>query len=289
MGRVSRRSERQLMLDLAAHLAGISAPPRCRFSWEVQTALAIADGAPIGGDFIVFDSSVAAERLRAVAVDASGKGADAATRSIMLAGAISGLLGEVPAEALLPAVNRHILRLGWEEHFATAVHLDVDLRTGDYLIGVAGHPAPAHFAAGSGRWRHLPATGPALGLLTDVQWGHHTGRMLPGDVLLVVTDGVVETPGQDLDLGLDRLLGHAEALVPSQFRNAAHELLRQRRNVGRDDAQVLVLQRGHRPLPKPIPTQQPHLAGVPEPSLPYPNGPGDLAVRARDDVCADGG
>ncbi len=233
-----------MVLDLAEHLRAISVPPWCGPQWTVQTALAVADGAPIGGDFIVFDATPGAHRLQAVVVDASGKGAEAATRSVMLAGAISGLLGEVPSASLLPAVNRHIMRLGWEEHFATAVHLDVDLRSGTYRLGVAGHPAPAQFDAGSGRWALWSATGPLLGVLPDASWGQHAGRLAPGDALLVVTDGVIETPGQDLDMGVDRMLGHAEQLVLSRFVGGADQLLRQRRRVGRDDAQVLLVTRG---------------------------------------------
>lgn len=231
------------MVDLAAHLKAISAPPPCAEAWLVQTALAVADGAPIGGDFIVFARDEAGSRLQAVVVDSSGKGADAATRSVMLAGAISGLLGEVPSDHLLPAANRHILRMGWDEHFATAVHLDLDLDTGAYRLGVAGHPAPAQFDAGSGRWTPLKATGPALGFFGSATWTQHHGELAPGDALLVVTDGVVETPGQDLDTGLDRLLGHAERLVLTDFVGGAEQLLAQRRDIGQDDAQVLLINR----------------------------------------------
>ncbi len=232
-----------MMLDLAAHLKAISAPPECDEGWRVQTALAVADGAPIGGDFMVFARDQRGTRLQAVIVDSSGKGADAATRSVMLAGALSGLLGEVPGDQVLPAANRHILRMGWDEHFATAVHLDLDLDSGGYQLGVAGHPAPAHFDAGSGRWTPLPATGPALGFFGEARWTRHRGRLAPGDALLVVTDGVVETPGQDLDVGLDRMLGHAERLVLTDFEGGAEQLLAQRRQVGQDDAQVLLISR----------------------------------------------
>jgi serine phosphatase RsbU (regulator of sigma subunit) len=236
-----RRGEQQLMLDLAAHLKAISAPPDCTDAWRVQTALAVADGAPIGGDFMVFARDEDGSRLQAVIVDSSGKGAEAATRAVMLAGALSGLLGEVPSGHLLPAVNRHILRMDWDEHFATAVHLDLDLGTGDYRIGVAGHPAPAHYDAGSGRWQPLPATGPALGFFSAASWAQHHRTLAPGDALLVVTDGVVETPGQDLDTGLDRMLGQAERLVLTDFAGGAERLLAQRRHIGQDDAQVLLL------------------------------------------------
>lgn len=231
--------DRRLTLDLAAHLAMVSTPPSCGRGWQVQTAIAIAHGDALGGDFMTF--SVQGDRLQAVVVDTSGKGYAAATRSLMLAGAISGLLGEIAATSLLPAINRHILRMNADEHFATATHLDMDLGTGDYTLGVAGHPAPVVFDAGSGKWNLLPATGPALGFLDDATWDRHHGRLDTGDALVIVTDGVVEVPGEDLDLGLDRLMGHADRLVLTNFTDGADTLLTSRPRPGTDDAQVLLI------------------------------------------------
>jgi serine phosphatase RsbU (regulator of sigma subunit) len=231
----------RLSLDLAAHLQAISTPPSCGSRWTVQTAIAIAEGDALGGDFMVFTKT--GDRLQAVVVDASGKGFDAATRSVMLAGAISGLLGELRSEMLFSAVNRHVLRLDWDEHFATAVHLDLSLDSGEFLLAVAGHPSPVAFDAGAGKWRSYAETGPALGLVPEVTWGQHEGRLQPGDALVVVTDGVIELPGEDLDLGLDRMLGHAERLVLTQFEHGAETLLDRRPRPGRDDAQVLLLHR----------------------------------------------
>lgn len=243
MVRGVRAVDRRLSLDLAAHLSAVSTPPDCGPSWRVQSATAFADEAAIGGDFMVFTHDRKARRLQAVVVDASGKGAEAATRSVMLAGAISGLLGEVPSDVLLPAVNRHVHSLGWEEHFATAAHLDLDLTTGAFRLGVAGHPSPVHFDAGSGRWSQYGVTGPALGFLEDVEWDQHTGRLAPGDALIVVTDGMVEDPKEDLEWGVDRLMGQAERLVLTGFQDGAETLLAQRKRAGSDDAQVLLVNR----------------------------------------------
>jgi len=237
-----RGDERRFSLDLASHLHGISTPPPLPPQWHCEVAVALADDAAIGGDFSVF-TLVEPGVLRAMVVDASGKGAEAATRCVMLAGAINGLLAELPLEAVLPAVNRHVTRLGSDENFATAVLLEVELATGSFQLSVAGHPPPVHFEAGSGRWVTYPTTGPALGFIPDAQWDLHEGRLSADDALIVVTDGVVEVPGADLDWGVDRLLGHAERLVLSGWSGGAEELLAQRKGAGDDDAQVLVLSR----------------------------------------------
>jgi serine phosphatase RsbU (regulator of sigma subunit) len=243
-GRGERRAgERSFSLDLATHLADLSAPPPLAAGWHCEVAVALADEVAIGGDFAVFWTDEPGKQLRAMVVDTSGKGAEAATRAVMLAGAIAGLLGELPTSNVLPAVNRHVARLGNDENFATAAFLDLDLATGTYALAVAGHPPPAQFHAGSGRWETFDVTGPALGLLPDAEWRTHTGMLDVGDALIVVTDGMVEIPGVDLSLGIDRLLGHATRLVLDGWEGGATRLLKQRRRAGSDDAQVLLLTR----------------------------------------------
>lgn len=233
--------ERSFNLDLAQHLADISRPPALGEGWQCEVAVELADDAALGGDFTVF--GLDGSRLRVMLVDTSGKGAEAATRAVMLAGAVAGLLGELPAEQLLPAVNRHVQRVGSEENFATALLLEVDLDEGTFLLGNAGHPPAAHFLAGAGTWTLLEATGPALGFLPDATWSFHQGQLALDDVLLAVTDGVVEVAGTDLDVGFDRFLGQANNLVLHGWVNGARELLDQRRGAGTDDAQVLLLRR----------------------------------------------
>ena len=235
-----RLGEDRFTLDLAALLADISHPPTLPPQWHCEVACVLADEVAIGGDFTVF--ACVGTTLRAMLVDTSGKGREAATRAIMLAGAISGLLYELPTEAVLPAVNRHVQRLGEDENFATAVLLELDLVTGGFLLGNAGHPPAAHFTAGSGQWMQYGPTGPALGFFDSADWSLHSGQLWPNDALLVVTDGVVEVPGSDIDMGVDRLLGEAERLVLTGWADGAQILLDRRRQVG-DDAQVLLLNR----------------------------------------------
>ena len=233
-----------LLLDLAAHLREISTPPPPPAGWQVETALITAGGAEIGGDFVVFDLSEDGKVLSAVLVDTSGKGYVAATRSLMLAGAVSGLLGAVPTDELLDRLNAHIHRRhSWEEHFATAAHLEVDFTTGAYRVGVGGHIPPVLYDAGRGVWEKLESGGAALGLSPGGQWPYVTGVLDPGDAIVLVTDGVVERRGEDLDSGYDRLLGRAERLIGERFRDAAATLLESRPRSGDDDAAVVFLHR----------------------------------------------
>src|SRR5690606_38554452 len=122
---------------------------------------------PLAGDFTVANLADDGRRLDLVVVDVSGKGEEAGTRALMLSGALSGLLGALPPAYFLPSANRYLLRQDWPEGFATAVHIAVDLDSGDYELRTAGHPPALQLSAGSGRWTTLETDGPVLGLMPD--------------------------------------------------------------------------------------------------------------------------
>jgi serine phosphatase RsbU (regulator of sigma subunit) len=121
------------------------------------------------------------------------------------------------------------------------VHVAVDLVTGEYVVRSAGHPPVAQFHAGSGRWSVVAeARGPLLGVVPVVEHPPATGRLDRGDALLLYTDGLVEVPGRDIAVGVDRLLGEAERLVPHGFRDGARQLI-DAVAVGEGDDRALVL------------------------------------------------
>ncbi|GAA2017566.1 PP2C family protein-serine/threonine phosphatase [Catenulispora yoronensis] len=174
-------------------------------------------------------------------VDVSGKGLAAGTRALLLSGAFGGLLGTVPSRDFLTAANKYLLRQDWDEGFATAVHLVVELETGHYRFHSAGHPPIARLTAKTGRWSTEEADGPLLGILDDAEFPATEGCLDRGDALLLFTDGLVERPGRDLEEGLDRLLGAAETRLTSGFTGGADRLINEvAANVNDDRALVVV-------------------------------------------------
>ena len=173
----------------------------------------------------------------------SGKGLQAGTRALLLSGAFGGLLGSVPAGEFLAAANRYLLRQDWDEGFATAVHLVVNLKTGEYECYSAGHPPIAQLAAGSGKWSLLDTVGPALGILDDVAYRPTHGKLAPGDALMLYTDGLIELPGRDLSIGLDRLLGAAETLQTRGFNGGADRVVDAVARKTNDDRAIVLLWR----------------------------------------------
>jgi serine phosphatase RsbU (regulator of sigma subunit) len=215
--------------------------------WHVEVQLRAARDVGLAGDFVasrVYQDAAGVRFLDVVAVDVSGKGVSAGTRALLLSGALGGLLGSVPPERFLVEANRYLLEQHWAEGFATAIYLRVDLDTGAYRVENAGHPPMAHFDSGSGRWEMSPSHGPLLGVLGQVGYDADMGTVRPGDALLLLTDGVIEERGRDVEVGLDRLLGAAEQLVPrGDFRGGAAYLVDHVPARADDDRAIVLLWR----------------------------------------------
>lgn len=234
-----------MLVDLRDRIAGSGEIPTLPQRWQAQTAIRSAHGDGFSGDFLVSTLSQNGHRLEVALVDVSGKGREAGTRALLLSGGMSGIIGSVAAEAFLPAANHYLLRQNWAEGFATAVHLDLDLRTGEYSLGRAGHPAPAQFLVGSGTWRLVGGgRGPLLGVMEGIDYPRVTGRLAHGDALLLYSDGVIESRDYDLSDGVDRMLGVATRVMVDGGHDLADHVCRVARAGAEDDrAAVAILHR----------------------------------------------
>ena len=233
-----------MLVDLRDRLTAQGEMPDLPEGWAAEVVLRSAGGASFSGDFLVATLSDDGDVLEVALVDVSGKGVDAGTRALLLSGAFGGLLGSVPDEEFLPATNRYLIRQHWEEGFATVAHVVIDLSTGEYVVSVAGHPPAVHFASGSGRWRVSEASeGPLLGIFPDAKFVSERGRLARGDALLMFTDGLIEKPGQDISVGIDKLLGEAERLVTRGFRHGARKLIDRVAAAHNDDRAVVLIWR----------------------------------------------
>ncbi len=230
-----------MLVDLRDRLTAHGRIPPLPPGWRVETALRSAHAEAFSGDFLVTAAHRGTGLLEILLVDVSGKGQDAGVRSLQLSGALAGLLGSMPSAQFLTSANHYLLENAWDEGFATAVHLTVELATGDFVVASAGHPSPVHVHAGSGLVELLDTVGgPVLGVVESPEFPRCTGRIEPGDVLLLYTDGLVELPGNDVELGIDRLMGVAEQILSTGRGGADAVLAGVRAGEGDDRALVLV-------------------------------------------------
>jgi hypothetical protein len=214
----------QMLIELRDRIRAQGKLPALPDGWRSTAVLQPADGASFGGDFLVSASD--GKALEVALVDVPGKGIDAGTRALLLSGAFGGLLGSVPQGEFLASCNAYLRRGPSTEGFVTAVHLSVDLATGDYTVASAGHPPAVRFDAGAGTWRITQARGIVLGVVPDMRSVPERGTLRPGDALMLYTDGLVEVPGRDIDAGIDRLLGEADRLVAAGFGTGTSQLVR---------------------------------------------------------------
>ena len=231
----------QMFVDLRDRILRQGGIPALPDEWYAAAELRSAGGTPFAGDFVV--TSRDGNRLDVAVVDVSGKGQGAGTRALLLSGAIGGLLSALPPGEFLAGANTFLLRQDWDEGFATAIHLSLDLDTGRYELRSAGHPPAAVRHAGSGRWEVVETEGPVLGLIDDATFEPVSGQMRHGDALLLYTDGMVETRTRDIGSGIDKMLGQAERLLRGRFEGGAERLIESLGSRSDDRALLLVHRR----------------------------------------------
>ena len=223
IGVAARRGE-SMLVDLRDRILAQGEIPELPGTWLVESSLSSAGGSPFAGDFVVATAREHGRRLELALVDVSGKGEAAGIRALQLSGAMGGLIGALPPDSFLSAANDYLLSRRWSEGFATAVHLSLDLVTGEFQVRAAGHPPPVQRHAGSGRWEPLRTEGMILGLVEGVGYDAVCGRLSRGDALLLYTDGMVEEPHKDIDLGIDALLGTTESMLRGSWEGMAGRL-----------------------------------------------------------------
>ncbi len=143
-----------------------------------------------------------------------------------------------------------------DQRFATCLYLEVDPVNGTLDIARAGHPDPAiRLGDGTTIVRHTPG-GPPLGVDPDSDYPTTTLALDAGEVLLVCTDGLIETGGHDIDTGWQRLIdvlydgpaddleSLADALITAVHGPPSHHTTGPLADRREDDVALLLLRRG---------------------------------------------
>ncbi|WP_405980687.1 PP2C family protein-serine/threonine phosphatase [Streptomyces sp. NBC_00158] len=232
-----------MLFDLRERIRVQSKLPALPRGWHREMALRPAGGQSFSGDFVVAARTNGGRTLEVVLTDVSGKGMEAGSRALLLSGAFGGLLGALPPQDFLPAANGYLLRQDWDEGFATSIHLVLDLETGDYELLSAGHLPALQLSAGTGRWQEIAGEGPLLGVYDGAEFEPARGNLRRGDVLMLFTDGLVETAEREISEGMDRLTGEADRYVAAGWDGAAWHLIEKVAKDVNDDRALLLIRR----------------------------------------------
>ncbi|GAA3194734.1 SpoIIE family protein phosphatase [Streptomyces virens] len=158
-------------------------------------------GMAIGGDW--YDVIRTGRGVALVIGDVEGHSVGAAAvmgqlRSAVHAFAASGR----PPQEVITHTNRLLAELETDV-FATCCYIELDPGTGRALAVRAGHPPPL-LRHPDGRTESLDLPGGVmLGVQPDAVYPVTSLTLAPGSVLVLYTDGLVETPGGDIETGIE--------------------------------------------------------------------------------------
>ncbi|MDN3288528.1 SpoIIE family protein phosphatase [Streptomyces thermocarboxydus] len=181
-------------------------------------------GMEIGGDFydLVPTEGVAA----AVIGDVQGHNVTAAGLMGQVRTAVRAYtaVGQAPDE-VMRSTNRLLLDLG-AELFASCLYLRLDPVRGRAVMSRAGHPPPL-LRRPDGRVRVLDlAGGPLLGIDGTAVYPSTEVALPPGSLLVLYTDGLVESPGVDFEDALAALCRRLTELGDLPLDDLADALMR---------------------------------------------------------------
>jgi PAS domain S-box-containing protein len=211
--------------------------------------LPVGEANDVGGDFYDLINSVDDGWLCAIG-DVRGKGVEAASVTALARYTIRAvtLKDDRPSE-VLAALNEAMLRQLPEDRFCTAACVRLEPQDGSAGVGVdvsrAGHPPPLVIRS-EGTVEEVGCSGRVLGVFPDSELLDTSLRLMPGEALVLYTDGVTEARSPDGDFfgegRLRDLLGScADCDAETLARRIKDDVLDFQEGYPRDDLAVLVL------------------------------------------------
>jgi hypothetical protein len=202
----------------------------------------------VGGDLV--DLVQSADGWTAYVADVSGHGVSPGVLMAMFKATVHTLiLNGCDGARLLEGIHQTLYPLKTSNMFVTAGFLQE--RAGRLTLSLAGHPALLHFQRRTARTCECPAQDLPLGILPQQSFTSREIDCEPGDILLLLTDGITEvTDRQGSELGVEPIKSGlqrwAELPLPQLFRNIRQLAI----DVGKqeDDQTMLLVRRSNQAL-----------------------------------------
>lgn len=203
------KSKMEQEMRIAAEIQQALMPKPLASLKFVEAAAASIPCRSIGGDFfdyLDFDGKAFGFTLG----DVAGKGPPAALLSALVQGMFaSRVTGFDGPAAFTTVANQVLCRRGIESRFVTLMLGVVDM-DGTLTYTNAGHNPP--FVVGPSGVRRLEDGGPVIGLLEFAPYSQQSVKLVPGDTVVVFSDGVSEAlDSAGEEFGDDRVLASIQA------------------------------------------------------------------------------
>ena len=211
--------------------------------------LSVGESSEVGGDFYDLINTVEDGWICAIG-DVRGKGVEAASVTALARYTIRAVTmkDDRPSE-VLTALNEAMLRQLPEDRFCTAACIRLEPEDGSVGVRMdvsrAGHPPPL-LVRTDGTVEEVGCTGRVLGVFPDAELGDSSLRLMPGEALVLYTDGITEARSPDGGFfgedRLRRLLGSYAGCDAVTFAGIIKDnVLDFQEGDPRDDLAVLVL------------------------------------------------
>jgi sigma-B regulation protein RsbU (phosphoserine phosphatase) len=245
---LSAERERQRLeqeLELAARIQ-LSLLPKAPLSLDgVQAGGVCRPARHVGGD--VFDYWVEGSRLCMLVADVSGHDIGAALMATALRSVVRSEAAHRHSVAgLLAQANRALFDdLLRSELLISAFYAELDMGSGELTFSRAGHPLPLLLQGGRADW--LDTDGVLLGLLADSGYEERRSRLVDAAVLVLYTDGLVESVNRvGKQFGTDGLRAATAAAIGRDAGQVASSIVEAARSHSdgiplRDDMTALVV------------------------------------------------
>jgi len=172
----------------------------------LDLAVRLEPAREVGGDFYLFLS--AERRVGLVVGDVMGKGLPAALIATSITYLLPALRPLADPAGAIRELNSSLHERLPEGAFVTMVLAEADAGSGTLRIWNAGHPPWLCWRAREGRVIEGKTGNPVLGIFTGCDCRSEEWPLENGDVLLLYSDGLIETPGASGELfGSERAAG----------------------------------------------------------------------------------
>jgi len=235
------RAHAEIALARELHQALVPAIERRVAGFEIYGA-SIPSG-EVGGDLVDFVES--GDEWMAYVADVSGHGVTPGVLMAMFKAAVrTRMVSGCDASSLVAGVHETLYPLKTSNMFVTAgfIHARADRLS----LVLAGHPPLLHFRRRDGEVGEYSSSDLPLGILPQQSFSARELECQPGDILLLLTDGITEASNpMGVELGSEPVKAafrhSCDAPLPEIFRNIHELALRQGKQ--QDDQTMLLVRR----------------------------------------------
>jgi len=212
-----------------------------------------------GGDIHFLSSCATGRVTRILLADVSGHGEQVSHYALELKRTMHRYINHISQRQLVKEINQHFSQATRNGRFATAVALSYFSPTGELHYCNAGHPSPLHYHAAQKKWQYLEQqieegdgfSNLPLGILKNTVYQQSTALLEPGDLILLYTDGLIETVIDNKAIGLDGLLEYMQTLNVNEPSTIVSQLAQlsganKKGNNNNDDCTLLLLSITHK-------------------------------------------